>query len=179
MVNRSYEAWPTTRTARLDGVVQPNRSIPSATVIPVLSYPDVRAAVTWLAAALGFDERVRIGIDHRAQLSLGDGAVIVADTGGDRRPPDPAVITHSVTVRVADVDARCERARREGATIVAEPTDFPYGERQCTLQDPWGHRVDALPDSHRRRAGGVGRRDRHVRLTGVRSARRLRRRRDR
>ena len=30
---------------------------------------------------------VRIGEDHRAQLSVGDGAVIVADTGGNRRAP--------------------------------------------------------------------------------------------
>jgi hypothetical protein len=31
-----------------------NRSIPPATVIPVLVYPDVRAAVDWLTAAFGF-----------------------------------------------------------------------------------------------------------------------------
>ena len=55
-----------------------NRSIPTATVIPVLSYPSVRDAVAWLGAAFGFIEQVRIGEDHRAQLSVGDGAVIVA-----------------------------------------------------------------------------------------------------
>jgi uncharacterized glyoxalase superfamily protein PhnB len=119
--------------------MRPNRSIPAATVIPVLSYPDVRAAVAWLAAAFGFIERVRIGEDHRAQLSVDDGAVIVADTGGNRRAPDPTVITHSVTVRVADVQAYCDQAARHGAAIVMEPTDFPFGERQCTVQDPWGH----------------------------------------
>ena len=55
----------------------PNRSIPSATVIPVLVYPDVRAAVAWLTAAFGFVERVRIGDDHRSQMQIGaDGAVI-------------------------------------------------------------------------------------------------------
>lgn len=37
--------------------MKPNRSIPSATVIPVLIYPDVRAAVEWLSAAFGFAER--------------------------------------------------------------------------------------------------------------------------
>ena len=56
-----------------------NRSIPDATVIPVLIYPDVRQAVEWLEAAFGFAERVRIGEDHRSQLSFGDGAVIVGD----------------------------------------------------------------------------------------------------
>ena len=30
-----------------------NRSIPDATVIPVLVYPDVRQAVDWLTAAFG------------------------------------------------------------------------------------------------------------------------------
>ena len=38
-----------------------NRSLPTATVIPVLVYPDVRAAVEWLTEAFGFVERVRIG----------------------------------------------------------------------------------------------------------------------
>ncbi|UQX89000.1 hypothetical protein M6D93_03130 [Jatrophihabitans telluris] len=119
--------------------MKPNRSIPAATVIPVLSYPDVRAAVAWLTDAFGFVERVRIGEDHRAQLSVGEGAVIVADTGGNRRPPEPAVITHSVTVRVTDVHAQRDRAAARGAVIIMEPTDLPFGERQCTVQDPWAH----------------------------------------
>ena len=113
--------------------MRPNRSIPRATVIPVLTYPDVRAAVAWLGAAFGFTDQVRIGEAHRAQLSVGDGAVIVADTGGNRRPPDPTVITHSVMVRVADVQDQFERASHQGAVIVSEPTEFSYGERQCTL----------------------------------------------
>ena len=64
-----------------------NRSIPSPTVIPVLIYPDVREAVAWLGSAFGFVERVQIGEDHRSQLQVGDGAVIVADVGSERRPP--------------------------------------------------------------------------------------------
>jgi hypothetical protein len=46
--------------------MRPNRSIPPTTVIPVLSYPDVRDAVAWLSASFGFVARVRIGEDHRA-----------------------------------------------------------------------------------------------------------------
>lgn len=117
----------------------PNRSVPPATVIPVLSYPDVRAAVAWLTAAYGFAERVRIGEDHRAQLSIGDAAVIVADTEADRRAPEPAGTSCSITLRVADARAQRDRAERQGAVVLAEPTDFPFGERQCTVQDPWGH----------------------------------------
>ncbi len=116
-----------------------NRSIPAATVIPVLIYPDVREAVDWLCAAFGFAERVRIGDNHRSQLSFGDGAIIVGDVRADRRPPRPGEVTQSVMVRVAAVDAHCERARAHGARVVMEPTDFPYGERQYTADDPVGH----------------------------------------
>src|SRR5215218_7927216 len=118
-----------------------NRSAPSATVIPVLVYPDVRAAVAWLTDALGFRERVRIGAGHRVQLAVGaDGAVIVAEARGDRRPPVAGQVTHELKVRVDDVDAVCARARVRGARVLQEPVDREYGERECTLEDPAGHR---------------------------------------
>ena len=91
--------------------MRPNRSIPRSTVIPVLIYPDVRAAVDWLCAAFGFVERVRIGENHRAQLTFGDGAVIIGDVRGDRRAPRAGESTHSVLVRVPDARAHCEHAR--------------------------------------------------------------------
>jgi uncharacterized glyoxalase superfamily protein PhnB len=117
-----------------------NRSIPSASVIPVLVYPDVREAVEWLQAAFGFVERVRIGENHRSQLSFGDGGLIVGDVRHDRRPPRPGEETHSVVVRVEDAKAHCEHARAQGARILMEPTDFEYGERQYAAEDPAGHR---------------------------------------
>jgi uncharacterized glyoxalase superfamily protein PhnB len=116
-----------------------NRSIPAAAIIPVLIYPDVREAVAWLSAAFGLEERVRIGENHRAQLRFGAGAVIVADVRGDRRPPRPGEATHSVLVRVEDAHAHCERARKNGARILMEPTDFEYGERQYSAEDTAGH----------------------------------------
>ena len=119
--------------------MRPNRSIPPVTVIPVLSYPDVRDAVAWLATAFGFVERIRIGDNHRAQLSVGDAAVIVADTSGHRRAPGPDTGASSVMVRVADVGELRDRAAEHGGTVLTEPTDFPYGERQCSVLDPWGH----------------------------------------
>ena len=117
-----------------------NRSIPSATVIPVLIYPDVREAVAWLSAAFGFEERLQIGESHRSQMRFGDGAVIAADVRKEQRPPRPGEVTHSVLVRVDDARAHCERARAHGARIVMEPTDFEYGERQYSAEDPAGHR---------------------------------------
>ncbi len=125
--------------SKLASRVKANRSIPPATVIPVLIYPDVREAVEWLGAAFGFVERVQIGENHRSQLMFGDGAVIVGDVRYDRRPPRAGEVTHSVMVRVEDAEAHCARARAHGARILMEPRDFEYGERQYTAEDPAGH----------------------------------------
>ena len=105
----------------------------------MLIYPDVRAAVGWLSAAFGFVERLQIGENHRSQLSVGDGAVIVGDVRYDRVPPRAGEATHSVTVRVEDANAHCARARAHGAEILMEPTDFEYGERQYSAEDFAGH----------------------------------------
>jgi len=117
-----------------------NRSIPQATVIPVLIYPDVRKAVEWLTAAFGFRERVQIGENHRSQMKIGDGgAVILGDVRYDRSPPRAGEATHSVMVRVEDARAHCERARTHGAKIIDELRDFEYGERQYSAEDFAGH----------------------------------------
>lgn len=118
-----------------------NRSAPPATVTPVLVYPDVRAAVAWLESAFAFEERVRIGDTHRAQMSVGaDGAVVIADDGGDRVPPDGRGETHLVKVRVSDVDAAFARAREQGARVVEDLTTWEYGERSGVVEDLGGHR---------------------------------------
>ena len=118
-----------------------NRSAPAAAVVPVLVYPDVRAAVDWLVDVFGFIEHVWIGPNHRAQLGTpGGGAVIVADERGERRPPRAGEETARVMVRVGDVHAHYEHALERGATILLDPTDWPYGERQYEAQDAFGHR---------------------------------------
>jgi uncharacterized glyoxalase superfamily protein PhnB len=121
--------------------VTTNRSAPPSTVTPVLVYPDVRAAVDWLNAAFGFEERVRIGETHRAQLRVGtDGAVVVADDGGSRVTPAGDGYTHEIKVRVGDVDAAFDRAVTAGARVVQEPTTYEYGERSGVVEDLAGHR---------------------------------------
>jgi len=121
--------------------VKSNRSIPSATVIPVLVYPDVRAAVEWLTEVFGFAERIRIGEDHRSQMRIGeDGAVIIADVRGQRTAPTPGVETHLLKVRVEDVRAQYERVTSRGSAIVTELAEQPFGELQFTVDDLAGHR---------------------------------------
>jgi uncharacterized glyoxalase superfamily protein PhnB len=113
-----------------------NRSIPDASVIPEIAYPDVVAAADWIATAFGFRKRLQIG-NHRYQLAYDGGALIVVQLPPGA-PPDSA--TRSVLVLVEDVDAHYERAIAEGAEIVHEPEDQPYGERQYSARDPWGYR---------------------------------------
>jgi len=107
-----------------------NRSVPTATVIPVLAYDDVARASDWLCRAFGFTERLRIA-DHRAQLVFGDGAVILTARDSEGRG--------AVLVRVTDADRHHESAKRSGARILQPPTDYPYGERQYTAEDLGGH----------------------------------------
>jgi uncharacterized glyoxalase superfamily protein PhnB len=112
-----------------------NRSMPSSTIIPVLHYADVPEAVAWLCRSFGFTVRLRIG-GHRAQLSVGDAAVVVT---GDGVPGGTPSTTHSIMVRVADVDAHHARAQCAGAIIPGPPTTHPYGERQYSVTDLGGH----------------------------------------
>jgi len=124
-----------------------NRSMPRSTVIPVLAYENVAEASEWLCKAFGFTVRLRIG-NHRAQLSVGDGAVIVTEragrgsssqVGAELRPAR-AEVSHSVMVRVEDASRHHEQARQRGARILQPPADYPYGERQYTAEDLGGHR---------------------------------------
>ena len=112
-----------------------NRSMPGSTVIPVLHYTDVTAAVAQLCSFFGFTERLRIGA-HRVQLNVGPGAVVVAKGPGSAETPGS---THSIMVRVRNADSHFARARAAGATVLSEPTTFPYGERQYSAVDAGGH----------------------------------------
>ena len=114
-----------------------NRSVPHSVVIPVLTYEDVAEASEWLCRAFGFKERLRVG-NHRVQLVFGDGAVII--TAGRRaRGDDTDPVSHAVHVRIDDADRHHEQAKRSGARIIREPTDYPYGERQYSAVDLAGH----------------------------------------
>jgi uncharacterized glyoxalase superfamily protein PhnB len=112
-----------------------NRSMPKSTVIPVLGYANVREAVSWLTRTFGFVERLRIG-DHRAQLRYGEGDIVVTQHTAE---PDAVMPAHAIMVRVPDVDAHFAQAKASGATIIAPPTTFPYGERRYTVKDSGGH----------------------------------------
>jgi uncharacterized glyoxalase superfamily protein PhnB len=106
--------------------------MPPGDVIPEIPYRNIAEAVAWLCPAFGFRERLRIA-DHRAQISVGSGAVVAVQE-------DAPAGRCSVMVRVNDVDAHHETALRHGARILDPPATHPFGERQYSAEDFAGHR---------------------------------------
>ena len=121
-----------------------NRSAPASTVVPVLVYEDVADAIAWLCGAFGLKERLRAarpgGRVTHAQLSIGNGDVMIGASGADFRPPRANEVNQYVIVRVADVDQHCDHATKFGARIVQPPANMPFGERVYTAEDLGGHR---------------------------------------
>jgi len=133
-----------------------NRSIPRATVIPVLAYPDVSKAAAWLCDAFGFSVRLRID-SHRVQLNVGEGAVIVREMRGTDADA-PLGVGCSITVRVDNVNAHCERAKGRGARVTEHPVTHPYGERQYNAVDFAGYSwtfSESVADVHPQDWGGT------------------------
>ena len=119
-----------------------NRSAPTATVVPILVYPDVEQAIEWLCRAFNFRERLRAsrdGVISHGQLAIGEGAVMLGREGGMYRAPHSTEVSAYVHVTVDEVDAHFEQAKRSGAEIVHPPTSMPFGVRQYTAKDPAGH----------------------------------------
>jgi len=113
-------------------------------VTPYLYYQDVAAALRFLADAFGFREKLRMpGSDGKiahAEMTLGDGLVMMGCPGADyRNPKRLGQTTQGLYVYVDDVDAHCARAKKAGAKIINEPEDQFYGDRRYGAEDPEGH----------------------------------------
>ena len=82
-------------------------------------------------------ERHAFGPENfHVELQLAD-SVVVIEAG--ERPAGKERSTSSVCVYVDKVDAVYARALERGASVIAEPTDKPYRERQCGFVDPGGN----------------------------------------
>ena len=118
---------------------------------------DPAKQITWLCEALGFELRLKVeGEDGRiehSELSFGpDGLIMVGQEKTDTARFGTAFLsplsaqgnTQHLMLFVDDVDAHCERARQNGARIVAEPALHDYGDdywadRSYGCLDPEGH----------------------------------------
>jgi uncharacterized glyoxalase superfamily protein PhnB len=115
-----------------------NRSVPDSTFIPTRSYPDLDAAVRWLVEVLGCSERLRLP-GERVQLTLGNGAVVVAAWDANQAPASGGRPPATLVVRVPDVDAAWHRAMERGFAPLTTPMTGADGERQAVVRDPAGH----------------------------------------
>ena len=116
-------------------------------IFPYLAYDDATAAVEWLCRVFGF-ERVDVqtipdGRIVHAALSLRGAQVMLAslfDGGGYRSPKGRDALPSHVLIHVDDVEAHFLRAEAEGANILYEPRDQPWGARLYEATDLEGHR---------------------------------------
>jgi uncharacterized glyoxalase superfamily protein PhnB len=50
-------------------------------------------------------------------------------------------LLHGVNLATEDCDKAFERIREAGAEVIQEPTDQPYGQRDCAFRDPAGNLI--------------------------------------
>jgi uncharacterized glyoxalase superfamily protein PhnB len=112
-------------------------------VTPYLLYEDGEGAAAFLTRAFGFQEVDRAvggagGLHLELETELG-GRIYAGQAPAGFRNPAAAGRTSLVYVLVSDVDGHHDRARSEGAEIVEELVDTPFGHRRYTCRDPQGH----------------------------------------
>jgi len=112
-------------------------------IIPVVPYADIRAGHDHLVDVLGFASAGIVEHDGQvvhAEVRAGDRRLWLHAIGGGLTSPHAAgAATGGIVVQVADVDAHFAAAKAKGATILREPVDEPYGQREYGVQDPEGH----------------------------------------
>jgi len=115
------------------------------TIVPILAYEDVVAAIEWLTRVFGFEERSEARLSWeggvRAWMEIGEGLIVLSDSGGhDRHSPKLGGNVHmALKVYVDDVDGHFRRAKAAGAVILSEPEDGFWGGRVYRAQDLEGH----------------------------------------
>jgi uncharacterized glyoxalase superfamily protein PhnB len=121
-----------------------NRSVPTDTLLPHISYPDVAEAIAWLTRTFGFTEHYRYGGPGEppsgAQMRLGNAWIMINQAPpGSATPAQLGYGTQSLTVFIEDVDGHFQRAKSGGARIVEDLHETEYGERQYGAEDLAGH----------------------------------------
>lgn len=124
-------------------------SPPAPTVWHSLSYRDAPAAIDFLVKAFGFvptavyrDEGDQSRVVHAELRWPPGGGVMLGSSGRPSGMADPT--GHGSAYAVvdgpdSDVDALFDRAVAAGATVVREPRDEEYGNRDFVVRDPEGN----------------------------------------
>ncbi len=118
-----------------------NRSVPTDTILPHVTYKNLPEAISWLTSRLGFEEHYRYGDPvSGAQLRLGDAWIMVNQARGEyRTPAELGFGTQCLTIFVEDLEQHVARARAAGVNVVEQLHETIYGELQYALRDLEGH----------------------------------------
>ncbi|MFG1780172.1 VOC family protein [Micromonospora sp. NPDC049051] len=121
-----------------------------------LPHTDADAALTFYRDTLGFEVRNDVGYDGMRWLTVGPpnqpGTAIVlhppaADPGitdAERQTILELIAKGSygaITLATDDLDGLFDRLQASGADVVQEPTEQPYGVRDCAFRDPTGNLI--------------------------------------
>ena len=68
-----------------------------------------------------------------AEIHIGNSIVLISGT--EFRPRQTACLY----VYVSDVDEIFDRSAKANVRVIEAPTDMPYGDRRCTVEDNWGN----------------------------------------
>jgi len=138
---------------------------------PYLCCKGAAQAIEFYRKALGATERMRMAqpdgrIGH-AEVKIGEATIMLADEFpemGFRSPQTLGGSAVGIHVYVEDVDAVAKQAVAAGAKVKRPVADQFYGDRNCTLEDPFGHvwmisthKEDVSPEEMKKRAEALGR----------------------
>jgi uncharacterized glyoxalase superfamily protein PhnB len=121
-----------------------------------LPHDDAEAALAFYRDTLGFEVRNDVGYDGMRWITVGP--VGQPGTSIVLHPPavDPGITDDErrtiaemmakgtyaiITLGTADLDGTFEQLQASDAEIVQEPTDQPYGVRDCAVRDPAGNLI--------------------------------------
>ena len=130
-----------------------------------LPHNDPDASLAFYRDTLGFKVTGDVGFDGMRWITVGPadqtGTSIVlhppaADPGitEDERRTIAEMMAKGtyaiITLATADLDGTFERVRASGAEVVQEPTEQPYGVRDCAVRDPAGNllRINEVHPAH-------------------------------
>jgi len=121
-----------------------------------LPHDDPEAALAFYRDALGFEVRNDVGYAGMRWITVGPagqpGTSIVlhppaADAGitdDERRTVTEMMAKGTygiITLATPDLDGTFERLQASDAEVVQEPTEQPYGVRDCAFRDPAGNLI--------------------------------------
>ncbi|KAB8164498.1 VOC family protein [Lysobacter maris] len=121
-----------------------------------LPHTDPEASLAFYRDTLGFEVRNDVGYKGLRWITVGPagqpGTSIVLFppsaspglTDEERRTIEEMMAKGTygmLLLATADLEAAFERVQAKGAEIVEEPTDQPYGVRDCAIRDPAGNLI--------------------------------------